>query len=91
MHHRLRSPLASTRRPDSLIPVETRIGADPSSPTYSTTCSRTVRRHRKRSRIAPTRASSWCATPEAHRQLDIDAAEQHVSLNRLAASRLIGR
>lgn len=29
-------------------------------------------------------------TPEAHRQLAIDAAEQHVSLNRLAASRLIG-
>jgi predicted HicB family RNase H-like nuclease len=29
-------------------------------------------------------------TPEMHRQLAIDAAEQHVSLNRLAASRLIG-
>lgn len=29
-------------------------------------------------------------TPEAHRQLAIDAAEQHVSLNRLAASRLVG-
>ena len=29
-------------------------------------------------------------TPEAHRQLAIDAAEQHVSLNRLAASRLAG-
>ena len=29
-------------------------------------------------------------TPEAHRQLAIDAAEQNVSLNRLAASRLIG-
>lgn len=29
-------------------------------------------------------------TPEAHRQLAIDAAEQHVSINRLAASRLIG-
>lgn len=28
--------------------------------------------------------------PEAHRQLAIDAAEQNVSLNRLAASRLIG-
>lgn len=29
-------------------------------------------------------------TPEAHRQLALDAAEQHVSLNRLATSRLIG-
>ena len=29
-------------------------------------------------------------TPEVHRQLAIDAAEQHVSLNRLAASRLVG-
>jgi len=29
-------------------------------------------------------------TPEAHRQLAIDAAEQQVSLNRLAASRLVG-
>jgi predicted HicB family RNase H-like nuclease len=29
-------------------------------------------------------------TPEAHRQLALDAAEQHVSLNRLAANRLIG-
>lgn len=29
-------------------------------------------------------------TPEAHRQLALDAAEQHVSLNRLAASRLAG-
>ena len=29
-------------------------------------------------------------TPEVHRQLAIDAAEQRVSLNRLAASRLIG-
>ncbi|MDJ1372357.1 type II toxin-antitoxin system HicB family antitoxin [Gulosibacter molinativorax] len=29
-------------------------------------------------------------TPEAHRQLAIDAAEQRVSLNRLAANRLIG-
>jgi len=29
-------------------------------------------------------------TPEAHRQLVIDAAEQNVSLNRLAASRLVG-
>lgn len=29
-------------------------------------------------------------TPEAHRQLAIEAAEQHVSINRLAASRLIG-
>lgn len=29
-------------------------------------------------------------TPEAHRQIAIDAAEQHVSLNRLAASRLVG-
>ncbi|MFT3876591.1 MAG: toxin-antitoxin system HicB family antitoxin [Propioniciclava sp.] len=29
-------------------------------------------------------------TPEAHRQLAIDAAEQQVSLNRLVASRLIG-
>lgn len=28
--------------------------------------------------------------PEVHRQLAIDAAEQKVSLNRLAASRLIG-
>lgn len=28
-------------------------------------------------------------TPEAHRQLAIDAAEQHVSINRLAASRLM--
>ena len=28
-------------------------------------------------------------TPEAHRQLVLDAAEQHVSLNRLAASRLV--
>jgi predicted HicB family RNase H-like nuclease len=28
-------------------------------------------------------------TPEVHRQLAIDAAEQHVSLNRLAASRLV--
>jgi predicted HicB family RNase H-like nuclease len=29
-------------------------------------------------------------TPEAHRQLALDAAEQHVSLNRLAANRLTG-
>lgn len=29
-------------------------------------------------------------TPEAHRQLAIAAAEQQVSLNRLAASRLLG-
>lgn len=29
-------------------------------------------------------------TPEAHRQLALDAAEQRVSLNRLAAARLIG-
>ena len=29
-------------------------------------------------------------TPEAHRRLALDAAEQHVSLNRLASSRLIG-
>ena len=29
-------------------------------------------------------------TPEAHRRLALDAAEQNVSLNRLAASRLIG-
>lgn len=29
-------------------------------------------------------------TPEAHRRLALDAAEQHVSLNRLAANRLIG-
>ncbi|MFJ2367990.1 type II toxin-antitoxin system HicB family antitoxin [Microbacterium sp. NPDC087665] len=29
-------------------------------------------------------------TPEAHRQLALDAAEQHVSLNRLAANRLVG-
>lgn len=29
-------------------------------------------------------------TPEAHRRLALDAAEQHVSINRLAASRLIG-
>jgi predicted HicB family RNase H-like nuclease len=29
-------------------------------------------------------------TPEAHRQLATDAAEQNVSLNRLAASRLVG-
>lgn len=29
-------------------------------------------------------------TPEAHRQLALAAAEQRVSLNRLAASRLIG-
>lgn len=29
-------------------------------------------------------------TPETHRQLAIDAAEQQISLNRLAASRLIG-
>jgi len=29
-------------------------------------------------------------TPETHRQLAIEAAEQNVSLNRLAASRLIG-
>lgn len=29
-------------------------------------------------------------TPEAHRRLAIDAAEQNVSLNRLAASRLAG-
>ncbi len=29
-------------------------------------------------------------TPEVHRQLAIDAAEQKVSLNRLASSRLIG-
>jgi len=29
-------------------------------------------------------------TPETHRRLAIDAAEQHVSLNRLAASRLAG-
>jgi predicted HicB family RNase H-like nuclease len=28
--------------------------------------------------------------PEMHRQLTIDAAEQHVSLNRLVSSRLIG-
>jgi predicted HicB family RNase H-like nuclease len=28
--------------------------------------------------------------PEAHRQLALEAAEQHVSLNRLAASRLVG-
>lgn len=28
-------------------------------------------------------------TPEAHRQLAIDAAEQHVSLNRLAVGRLV--
>lgn len=28
--------------------------------------------------------------PEQHRQLAIEAAEQHVSLNRLAASRLLG-
>jgi predicted HicB family RNase H-like nuclease len=28
-------------------------------------------------------------TPESHRQLVIDAAEQNVSLNRLAASRLV--
>lgn len=28
-------------------------------------------------------------TPETHRQLAIDAAEQNVSLNRLAASRLV--
>lgn len=28
--------------------------------------------------------------PELHRQLAIDAAEQHVSLNRLVSSRLIG-
>lgn len=28
--------------------------------------------------------------PEVHRQLAIDAAEQNVSLNRLAASRLVG-
>ena len=29
-------------------------------------------------------------TPEAPRQLALDAAEQHVSLNRLAANRLVG-
>ena len=29
-------------------------------------------------------------TPEAHRRLALDAAEQNVSINRLAASRLIG-
>ena len=29
-------------------------------------------------------------TPEAHRELALDAAEQHVSLNRLVASRLTG-
>jgi len=29
-------------------------------------------------------------TPEAHRRLALDAAEQHVSLNRLAANRLVG-
>ena len=29
-------------------------------------------------------------TPEAHRQLALEAAEQQVSLNRLAASRLAG-
>jgi len=29
-------------------------------------------------------------TPEAHRQLALDAAEQHVSLNRLVAARLVG-
>jgi len=29
-------------------------------------------------------------TPEVHRQLALDAAEQQVSLNRLAASRLVG-
>lgn len=29
-------------------------------------------------------------TPEAHRQLAADAAEQNVSINRLAASRLLG-
>ena len=29
-------------------------------------------------------------TPEAHRQLATDAAEQNVSINRLAASRLVG-
>ncbi|MHA3725210.1 type II toxin-antitoxin system HicB family antitoxin [Leucobacter sp. HY1910] len=29
-------------------------------------------------------------TPEAHRQLALEAAEQHVSLNRLAAARLVG-
>lgn len=29
-------------------------------------------------------------TPETHRQLAIEAAEQQVSLNRLAASRLVG-
>lgn len=29
-------------------------------------------------------------TPEVHRRLAIDAAEQHVSLNRLVAGRLIG-
>lgn len=29
-------------------------------------------------------------TPEAHRQLALDAAEQHVSLNRLVANRLVG-
>jgi len=29
-------------------------------------------------------------TPEVHRQLATDAAEQNVSLNRLAASRLVG-
>ncbi|HMR48292.1 MAG TPA: toxin-antitoxin system HicB family antitoxin [Arachnia sp.] len=28
--------------------------------------------------------------PEAHRQLALEAAEQHVSLNRLAAVRLVG-
>lgn len=30
-------------------------------------------------------------TPEAHRRLALDAAEQHVSLNRLVASRLVGK
>lgn len=29
-------------------------------------------------------------TPELHRQLAIEAAEQHVSLNRLVATRLVG-
>ncbi|MBP1324854.1 putative HicB family RNase H-like nuclease [Leucobacter exalbidus] len=29
-------------------------------------------------------------TPETHRKLVIEAAEQHVSLNRLSASRLVG-
>ena len=29
-------------------------------------------------------------TPEAHRRLAIDAAEQNVSINRLVASRLVG-